>query len=169
MAAACRSRGIEVVEKRVEEAASEIGHADVIVSFEVIEHLFEPKLFVRQCGALLPTGGLLVLSCPNGLGFDVAVLGSRSLAVDTEHVNLFNPQSLSELLGRSGFNVLEVMTPGRLDAELVRDAALRHQVTLDPFLNRVLIEEWERLGWRFQQFLALNNLSSHMWIVAQRQ
>lgn len=169
MAAACRARGVEVIEARVEQAAAGIDNADVVVSFEVIEHLFAPGEFVQHCARLLPRGGLLVLTCPNGLGFDVAVLGPDSLAVDAEHVNLFNPASLSRLVASFGFDVLEVTTPGRLDAELVRDAALKDGRDLGPFLRRVLLEEWDELGWPFQQFLSAHNLSSHMWLVARKR
>jgi SAM-dependent methyltransferase len=168
MAAACRARNVKVIEKRVEDAGDDVDKADIVVSFEVIEHLFEPGRFVKHCGRLLPVGGLLVLTCPNGLGFDIATLGPGSLAVDAEHVNLFNPASVAILLRRHGFDVLEATTPGRLDAELVRDSVLKDDLPLDPFLRRVLIEEWDRLGWPFQQFLAANGLSSHMWVVARR-
>jgi SAM-dependent methyltransferase len=170
LAAACRARGVEVVERRIEDAGNEIPQADLLVSFEVIEHLFRPVSFVQRCARLLAPGGLMVLSCPNGAGFDIEILGARALAVDAEHFNLFNPQSLSGLLERSGFEVLECATPGRLDAELVRDAVLKGEKDLsgEPFLRRVLIDEWERLGWPFQQFLAAQGLSSHMWIAARR-
>ena len=171
MAAACRSRGVEVLERRIEDVGSEIGAVDVIVAFEVIEHLFEPATFLAQCARLVRPAGLLVLSCPNGLGFDIAVLGAGALAVDAEHVNLFNPASLTRLLDRCGFEVLEATTPGRLDAEFVHDAAVRGEIDLsaNPFLQRVLVDEWDRLGWPFQQFLAANTLSSHMWIAARRR
>ena len=170
MAAACRSRGVEVIERRIEDmTAAELAAADVVVSFEVIEHLFDPADLVRQAARVLKPGGLLVLSCPNGLGFDICMLGAGSQAVDAEHVNLFNPQSLSRLLQAQGFAVLEITTPGRLDAELVRDAALAGTVILDPFMRRVLIDEWDSLGWPFQQFLAANGLSSHMWVAAVRK
>lgn len=171
MAAACRARGVEVIERRIEDiTAGELAHADVIVSFEVIEHLFDPKDLVRQAARLLKPGGLLILSCPNGLGYDIAMLGAGSQAVDAEHVNLFNPASLGRLLENNGFGVLETTTPGRLDAEIVRDAVLADAdaVPLDPVMRRVLIEEWDSLGWPFQQFLAANGLSSHMWIAARR-
>ena len=169
MAAACRKRGVEVVEKRIEDVGNELAGADILVSFEVIEHLFQPGGFVAQCARLLAPGQLLVLSCPNGLGFDIGMLGAKALAVDAEHVNLFNPRSLGQLLERHGFEVLESETPGRLDAEFVREAALKGEVELDPFLQRVLLDEWERLGWPFQQFLAAQGLSSHMWIAARRK
>lgn len=171
MAAACRMRGVHVIEKRVEDVADDIRAVDVVVCFEVIEHLFDPAKFVLQCAALICPGGLLVLSCPNGLGFDIFMLGSKALAVDAEHVNLFNPDSLSHLLDRAGFDVLEASTPGRLDAELVRDAVMMgdFDISSDPFLKRIMIDDWDRLGWPFQQFLAANNLSSHMWVAARRR
>lgn len=168
LAQACRERGVPVVQKRIEDAAGDLAPADVVVAFEVIEHLFEPARFLAQARHLVRPGGLLVLSCPNGAGFDIAELGPESLAVDAEHVNLFNPASLSRLVESLGFETLEVTTPGRLDAELVRDAVLagRHTLT-SPFLRRVLLDEWDSLGWAFQQFLAENGLSSHMWLVAR--
>ncbi len=171
MAQSCRDRGVQVIQKRVEDIDDELDGADVLVSFEVIEHLFDPAAFLAQCARLVRPGGLLVLSCPNGQGFDIAMLGSAALAVDAEHVNLFNPDSLSALLRRSAFEVLQVSTPGRLDAEFVREAALKGEIDLseDAFLRRVLIDEWDRLGWPFQQFLADNGLSSHMWLAARRQ
>jgi 2-polyprenyl-3-methyl-5-hydroxy-6-metoxy-1,4-benzoquinol methylase len=170
LAAACRGRGVTVVEKRIEDMDGTLQPADVLVAFEVIEHLFAPLAFLQNARALVRPGGLLILSCPNGEGFDIAMLGAGSQAVDAEHVNLFNPDSLSHLLARCGFCPLEVSTPGRLDAELVRDAVLAGKLSVgsDAFLKRVLIDDWERLGWPFQQFLAAHGLSSHMWLVSRR-
>jgi 2-polyprenyl-3-methyl-5-hydroxy-6-metoxy-1,4-benzoquinol methylase len=168
MAQACRARGVDVIEKRIEDVGGEIDAPDVLVSFEVIEHLFAPRRFIAQCARLIRPGGLLILSCPNGEGFDIAMLGAKALAVDAEHVNLFNPASLSRLVAAHGFEVLEATTPGRLDAEFVREAALKGEIALDPFLRRVLVDEWDSRGWPFQQFLAANGLSSHMWLAARR-
>lgn len=170
LAAACRSRGVTVIERRIEDIGDDVAAADVLVAFEVIEHLFRPRRFVSTARRLIRPGGLMILTCPNGQGFDIAVLGAGSQAVDAEHVNLFNPTSLAGLVTAEGFEVLDVSTPGRLDAEIVRDEALAGRFDLDgnPFLHRVLIAEWDRLGWPFQQFLAQNGLSSHMWLVARR-
>ena len=167
LAETCRAKGLEVIEAPVEQAALETG-VDVVTSFEVIEHLFAPRAFVERCAEVLRPGGLVVLTCPNVHGFDVEVLGEMSATVDAEHLNYLHPGSLGALLERGGFTVVEAQTPGRLDAELVRKKALAGEVSLDPFLRRVLLDDWDSVGDAFQDFLADNGLSSNMWVVARR-
>lgn len=168
-AAACRDRGIQVIEASVEQADLP-AEADLVVSFEVIEHLFDPRGFLYACRRILRPGGLLVVTCPNILGFDVMTLGSVSQVVDPEHLNYFHPQSLSDLVHSCGFSVLEVTTPGQLDAEIVRkrSQARLFDLSAQPFLRHLLLDEWERLGEAFQRFLSENRLSSHLWIVGRR-
>ncbi len=171
MAQACRNRGLEVLELPIEQVTLEQELADVIVSFEVIEHLFSPRDYLLACARLLKPGGLVALTCPSVDGFDVVTLGAVSQVVDPEHLNYFHPASLSLLYERCGFEVLELRTPGRLDAEIVRKRTLAglHDLTGEPFLEQVLLREWDRVGHAFQDFLATNLLSSHMWIAGRRR
>lgn len=171
LAATCRQRGVEVIEKPVEHIdVDEVGQFDVVANFEVIEHLFSPKEFVGHMQRLLRPGGLMMLTCPNGQGFDVETLGPLSSTVDHEHLNYFNPASLAGLLTRAGMEVLESFTPGRLDAELVRNQALSGAYSLanQPFLQKVLIDEWDAHGAAFQEFLVARGLSSNLWVVARK-
>jgi len=170
LAATCVKRGLETIESGIERIALPSASLDVITAFEVIEHLFDPFDFVSRAARLLRVGGLLVLSCPNVEGFDVAMLGCRSNTIDHEHVNYFHARSIKNLLNRAKLEVLEVTTPGKLDAELVRSAANEGRISLDgqPLLSRVLLKEWERLGGPFQRFLSQNGLSSHMWACARK-
>ena len=169
LAETCRRKGIDVIDKPIEQVSLPDASIDVIASFEVIEHLFNPRSFLLDCSKLLCKGGLLVLSCPNGLGFETMALGQAADTFDVEHLNYFNPASLSELLKACGLEVLETMTPGELDAELVRKKVLAGEARLDNrFLRKILVDDWEKLGLPFQRFLADNNLSSHMWIVARK-
>lgn len=169
LAATCRERGFQVEERFIEQIDN-AEFADVVAAFEVIEHLFSPKEFLDNCFRILKPGGLVILSCPNGRGFDNATLGTQSGSFDHEHVNYFNPQSLNLLVERCGLQTLKVMTPGRLDAELVRKQFLDGKIDLSeqPFLNEVLNVRWNELGEKFQDFLAENCLSSHLWIVARK-
>jgi len=169
MATACRARGLKVIESSLEEVGdAQTGAADVAVCFEVIEHVFDPAGFLGGVRRMLRPGGLFVFTCPNGAGFDTALLQAHSPAVDTEHVNLFNPSSIGRLLHRCGFEAVCVETPGRLDVELVRRAALAGDldVSSQPFWRRLLIEEFDALGGVFQQFLAQHKLSGNMRVVA---
>jgi 2-polyprenyl-3-methyl-5-hydroxy-6-metoxy-1,4-benzoquinol methylase len=168
-AATCRSLGIEVIESTLEQVDLLEKPAQIIASFETIEHVFSPKTFLEHCRRLLAPGGLLVLTCPNYEGFDIMTLGALSDSLDAEHINMFNPTSLKHLVESLGFEVLELSTPGELDAELVRNKVLEGTLDLSGqhFLRKVLIDEWERLGSSFQEYLKAQCLSSHMWLSAR--
>ena len=168
----CRSKGIITIEQPIEEVVIPAGERfDVVVNFEVIEHLFSPKDFITKCSELLLPRGLFIVTCPNGLGFDVVTLKEASKTIDHEHVNYLNPASLSILLESCGFEVLEAVTPGILDAELVRNAVLAGDFSLEgnEFLQQVLIDNWETSGTSFQSFLIENKLSSNMWLIARKK
>ena len=171
LAQTCRLKGIEVIEQPIETVVLDSDEKfDIIASYEVIEHLFSPNEFLNKLFGCIKKGGLLILSCPNGNGFDINMLGPLSGSVDHEHLNYFNPDSLSLLLKKCGFNPLEVYTPGVLDAELVRNKILSNEFNIsnNPFLQNVLIDKWDELGVEFQSFLSRNRLSSHMMVVAQK-
>lgn len=171
LAETCRKRGLEVLEQPIEQIELDrTALFDVVASFEVIEHLFAPIDFVGHMTRLLKPGGLLILTCPNGQGFDVETLGTASNTVDHEHLNYFNPGSLKKMLTNCGMEVLESFTPGKLDAELVRNKILMGEfdVSTQPFLKKILIDNWEQLGHPFQEFLVQHGLSSNMWMVARK-
>ena len=169
LAARCRALGIETIEETIEEVDLPDESVDVITNFEVIEHLFSPRDFLKNCYRLLSQDGLFVVTCPNYHGFDVGVLGEKATCVDHEHLNYFNPESLGALLEEIGFDVVDVRTPGVLDAELVRNKVLSGEHTLnDWFLQKVLIDEWEDCGAKFQEFLIENKMSSNMWLVGRK-
>ncbi|OGW83300.1 MAG: methyltransferase type 11 [Omnitrophica bacterium GWA2_52_8] len=169
LAAACRKKGFEVIESPLEKVSLKNAF-NVVASFEVIEHVFSPRGFVASCRELLTPGGILLLTCPNGKGFDVQMLGTLSKTVCYEHLNYFNPESLELLLKKEGFSVLETATPGQLDAELVRNKVIDGELDVSgqPFIRQILIERWEEAGAKFQEFLAAHKLSSHLWIVARK-
>lgn len=170
LAATCRSRGLEVLESPIEHVSLPDGSIDVIASFEVVEHLFSPKEILQKARRLLRPGGVMIVSVPSSGGFDVMLLREKSSSVDVEHLNYFNNESLARLFEDCGFTTLEVLTPGKLDAELVRTKVLAGEFSLanNPFLQTVLIDRWAELGEAFQEFLAKNQLSSHLWLVAQK-
>lgn len=168
LAETCRRRGLEVIEAPIEKVSLDV-RPDVIVNFEVIEHLFAPIDFLLKCKKLLRPGGILILTCPNVRGFDIMTLGVKSDALDNEHINMFHTDSIQMLLQRAGFETLEVRTPGKLDADIVRNKILAGEISgeVNSFLEYLLIDKWTDSGESFQNFLSSNLLSSNMMIVAQ--
>jgi SAM-dependent methyltransferase len=153
----------------VEKLALPEQSVDVIASFETIEHLFSPREFILSCKRYLRPGGLLVLSAPNFYGFDNLSLREYSNSVDHEHLNYFNPDSLPKLLKQCGFEVVDVQTPGELDAEIVRNKLINGVVDFSNqyFLRHILTERWDDVANAFQEFLSDNLLSGHMWVTAR--
>jgi 2-polyprenyl-3-methyl-5-hydroxy-6-metoxy-1,4-benzoquinol methylase len=60
------------------------GSADAILALEVIEHLENPRAFLREAARVLKPGGGLVLSTPN-----VATIGSKLRFAVNEELELF--------------------------------------------------------------------------------
>jgi 2-polyprenyl-3-methyl-5-hydroxy-6-metoxy-1,4-benzoquinol methylase len=168
LAATIASRGLEVVAAPFEHHGLDSGSVDVLAAFEVLEHLFSPEDFARTAAGLLRPGGLAIVSCPNIHGFDTLLLGRDANAVDHEHLNYFTPASLGVLFEREGFTVEEVLTPGRLDVDLVRSAIAAGTLDPPPLLRHLLVDRGDELAEPLQDFLAEHRLSSHLWLVARR-
>ena len=170
LAQTCRQKGLDVVEKPIEKV--NLQEVSVIVNFELIEHLYSPINFLIACERAISRGGLLILTTPNIKGFDLLILGrlSNNIAVPN-HLNYFHPKSLSHMLQRCGFEIVELITPGKLDAELVRKKILSNELDISnrPFLKHILIDKWKTTGQAFQNFLIDNKLSSHLWIVGRKR
>ena len=168
-AIACRAKGFRVHECSYERAPVS-APADLVASFETIEHLFSPRAFFEWAAHLLRPKGILMITCPNMAGFETLVLGADAPAVDHEHINYFNPRSITRLAEMTGFGGIRVVTPGKLDVEIVEEH-LRKGVTneekIGPFVSE-LIASGQETKQMFQEFLQAANLSSHMLLTASR-
>lgn len=169
LANTCRQKGLTIIEDFVENVFKDEIKADIVVNFEVIEHIYSPKKFILACRKILSKNGILITTCPNILGFDLQILGKKSNTIDPEHLNYFNLESLSRLLKLNGFYIESKMTPGMLDAEIVRKAIINNKIkSNDRLLRFLLIDHWKEIGEDFQLFLSQYRLSSHMMLVARK-
>ena len=170
LAETCRAKGFETYQQTIERLSFPSEGADVVVAFEVIEHLFDPGAFMKQAARFLRPGGLLVCSCPNGLALGTLTLGVEARVVDHEHLNYTNPRSIVKLLERCDLECLVVTTPGELDVNLlVNQISEQPSLSVDcPLVAQILPDPDTRIQNLLQEFLKEARLSSHMWFVARK-
>lgn len=103
-------RGASVLNTTWEAADRDLGRAefDVITGLDLIEHLYDPRAFVRWSRARLAPRGLLYLKTPNWAAATRYGDSWHGLAEDFEHVCYFDRPSLSRLLEDEGFVVRAV-------------------------------------------------------------
>ena len=78
------------------------GSLSLVTCFQTVEHVPDPAELVRDAATLLKPGGILVLVCHDRCAPINRVLGMRSPIIDIEHMQLFSPRSVGELLRRAG-------------------------------------------------------------------
>lgn len=168
MAALCRQQGVEVIQAMLEEVDPSRHRFDLLVSFELFEHLYDPFDFIRKTYELLLPGGFLLLTTLNGLGFDIQVLWDQAKSVAPPHLNFLNPEAMRRLLARVGYIVEEVATPGELDWDIV-EGAFRYEGVDPGRLFRTFVRHGTADARReLQAWIQRHNLSSHMRVIAQR-
>ena len=91
---------------------------DLVVSFEVIEHLIQPRLLLRGAREVLRPGGHLALTTPyHGRLKNIAialVAFDRHFDVDGYHVRFLSDNALRALLEGEGFQVERLVHYGRV-------------------------------------------------------
>lgn len=146
------------------------GDVAVISAMEVVERLFDPHGFMQRVKKALKPSGLVFLTTSSISGFDLRILrGKARNLLPPTHLTLLSYEGVQRLLERTGFELVELSTPGQLDVALVLDA-VRRDPTMDlpPVVDSILLRREEQVQEAFQDFLQRSNLSSHLWVAARK-
>jgi SAM-dependent methyltransferase len=112
----CRRAGLNVVQGAADQVnLSKLGHVDVIVLFDVIEHLPDPRQTLALCYQHLNPGGVIVITTGD-FGSAVAKLaGVRwRLMTPPQHLWFFTQDSLQRLASVLGLTVEHVDHPWKI-------------------------------------------------------
>jgi 2-polyprenyl-3-methyl-5-hydroxy-6-metoxy-1,4-benzoquinol methylase len=86
---------------------------DVIRLNNVIEHVPSPKTLMQSVYNSLRPGGLFVISTPNFDSLSVTFCGKRWQYIGgDDHIYLFTPKTISQMLKETGFRVVGIKTKG---------------------------------------------------------
>lgn len=102
----------------------------LICTFMTLEHVAEPDVFIRTAYDLLEPGGMIAVVVHNWQGWLNRMLGMRSPIIDIEHLQLFNPKSVTMLLQGAGFGDVQVQ-------EIQNSYPLRYWLRLTPLPNKL--------------------------------
>jgi SAM-dependent methyltransferase len=164
----CREKGLNAASGQLKNFGK--GKFGFLCMNDLIEHLFEPVGFLKECFDILKPGGYISIATPNGEGFDFKILKENTKNITPpEHLNYFNPDSIGVLLERAGFQVVRTDTPGVLDAQIIQKEItsgfpLREN---NEYLDYLLTQD-DAVVANFQKFLSENGLSSHMLVLAKK-
>lgn len=79
---------------------------DVVVSFQVIEHLYNPAAMLTLVRKHLKPGGIFLITSPNLDGFGARIMGNKWHAYRDDHVSLKGCKVWQELIEQHGFETL---------------------------------------------------------------
>jgi len=94
---------------------------DIVVSTEVVEHLYSPREYARGCFQALKPGGRFICTTPyHGYGKNLALslLGKWDAHAnplwDGGHIKLWSRNTLTNLLTETGFRNIQFRGAGRI-------------------------------------------------------
>jgi 2-polyprenyl-3-methyl-5-hydroxy-6-metoxy-1,4-benzoquinol methylase len=168
LASVCKAKGIDVIETFLEKLDSsrlERGEK-TFVSFELFEHLHDPREFLKKVFSLMGSGDLLVLTTLSGAGVDIQALWEDSKSVmPPYHLNFLNPHSLKILVEHVGLEALEITTPGRLDMDILEN---NREFLKDRFWRTFVDLATDEQKEAMQQAIASSGWSSHMMVTCRK-
>lgn len=164
----CNEKGLNVITKFLEDMKRD-DLPDIkktFVSFELFEHLHDPKIFLESLWNLMKKKDSFIFTTLSGMGVDIQTLWQNSKAVSPPmHLNFFNPKSVETLLNKVGFDLIEISTPGKLDLDIMNNNLDKIN---DKFWKNYLEYSSKHEINDMQKFISQNKLSSHMMIICQK-
>jgi len=98
-----------------------LGKFDVVLSTEVIEHLYYPRELFRRAHEMLRPGGLLIVSTPyhgyvKNMALSILNGWDRHFTADWDggHIKFFSPTTLAKMALEAGFGNLKFRNVGRV-------------------------------------------------------
>jgi 2-polyprenyl-3-methyl-5-hydroxy-6-metoxy-1,4-benzoquinol methylase len=109
----CESKGINVKKGVLDVSNYENESFDIITSFEVIEHINNPREELTNFNKLLRKGGVVYITTPNFNSLlRYRLKSDYNVIVYPEHLSYYSPKTLTNVFNLSGFKKMKVQTTG---------------------------------------------------------
>lgn len=130
---------------------------DVVCAFHILDHLSEPGEFIKECFRILSKKGIVLLVCHHVDAFVNKVFGEQSPVFDIEHIFLFNPATLHNLMEPYGFMTRE-------EGKVTNTYPLSYWFRYAPMVGR-LVEHFPL----WLQHIQLTSYAGNIYLCAQKE
>ena len=109
----CASKGIQMTQSPLDINNYQPSDFDIITSFEVLEHINNPREELKAFNALLRKGGIVYATTPNFNSVSRNILGTKWNVIQyPEHLCYYTKRTISRLFNDHLFEVFELKTTG---------------------------------------------------------
>ena len=109
-----QARGLMVHKGYLEELNLPEKSFDVVTLFEVIEHIKDPAVLVKECHRILRVGGVMVIGTGNTDSWTRRIMKHRwdffDISLHGGHINFYSTASIKVLAAKTGFTVNRIRT-----------------------------------------------------------
>jgi 2-polyprenyl-3-methyl-5-hydroxy-6-metoxy-1,4-benzoquinol methylase len=106
--------GLNIITDTIHENSFPENFFDVVTSFQVFEHLPDPRENLKCLARILKEGGLILIEVPCVDTWTMPFLRSHHRHFVQDHLNFFSLKTLSDFLSNNGFEVVEYYRPKRI-------------------------------------------------------
>jgi 2-polyprenyl-3-methyl-5-hydroxy-6-metoxy-1,4-benzoquinol methylase len=137
---------------------------ELITFFEVLEHVGNPREFIRKVKSFLNEDGFISFSVP-----DVRMYGpfEELQNVPPYHFNRYSSETLKKFLMMNGFQILIFKKINRLDSTCFLNNILIKLKIKKIVVNKNILTLWKYLSFPLREFLYILGFRSTFFIVAQ--
>ncbi len=138
---------------------------DLLIAFQLLEHLPSPKKFIITASRKIKKDGLLFLALPNYNSLGRILFNKNWKGMDIpRHLYQFNTNSITYLLENNGFRIKYIKTNTLYisSLKLLQGKLLRDKHWTDNKIVKILLRDW------FGKFLGLFGKGDNMLVVAQK-
>lgn len=153
--------GIEVFDRPMSDGIYPANSTDVVTNWEVLEHINDPNKFIIRIRDILKPKGLLFVCVPNINSLVTRILHEKARTFGgSSHVNFFSIETLSKLLEKHRFEILET------DTVISELGTIKSYLSYgDPYKGCAGL----KLDFLTPEFLYNHNLGSRIFMLAKKR
>ena len=119
---------------------------DVVVMWDTIEHLIDPRKYLNEIYRILNKDGILIFHTTDLGSLGAKILGKRwSIWVPPLHLYYFTRSSIKKLLKKTGFEIVKIESRGNFFSVLFENKKIPYSVKR-LFLNKYVNKTFKKLN-----------------------